>query len=143
VGGNASQATAKRHGRPLITNHGLTPLPCHPIAPHLQILYPNPMMPQQFIAKWRAVNLSERSACQQHFLDLCELLGQPKPAEADPEGTWYTFEYGVKKTDGGDGWADVWRRSCFGWEYKGKHKNLEAAYNQPAKVSKVVFRACV
>jgi hypothetical protein len=32
--------------------------------------------PQQFIAKWQAANLSERSACQQHFLDLCELLSQ-------------------------------------------------------------------
>ena len=53
------------------------------------------MTPQQFIAKWQRVNLSERSACQQHFLDLCELLGQPKPAEADPDGAWYTFEKGV------------------------------------------------
>jgi hypothetical protein len=34
------------------------------------------MTPQQFIGKWRRVNLTERSACQQHFLDLCELLGQ-------------------------------------------------------------------
>ena len=59
------------------------------------------MTPAQFIAKWQAVNLSERSACQQHFLDLCELLGQPKPAEADPEGAWYCFEKGVKKTAGG------------------------------------------
>jgi hypothetical protein len=42
--------------------------------------------PQELIAKWQAANLSERSACQQHFLDLCELLGQPKPAAADPEG---------------------------------------------------------
>ncbi len=42
------------------------------------------MTPQEFIAKWQKANLSERSACQQHFLDLCELLGQPKPAAADP-----------------------------------------------------------
>ena len=88
------------------------------------------MTPQQFIAKWQRVNLSERSACQQHFLDLCELLGQPKPAEADPEGTWYTFEKGVQKTEGGQGWADVWMRDHFGWEYKGKHKDLKAAYSQ-------------
>ena len=54
------------------------------------------MTPQQFIAKWQRVTLSERSACQQHFLDLCELLGQPKPAEADPEGTWYTFAKGME-----------------------------------------------
>jgi len=61
------------------------------------------MTPQQFIAKWQKVTLSERSACQQHFLDLCELLDQPKPAEADPEGTWYTFERGVEKVAGGKG----------------------------------------
>jgi hypothetical protein len=41
------------------------------------------MTPQEFIAKWQRSRLSERSACQQHFLDLCELLGQPKPAAAD------------------------------------------------------------
>ena len=88
------------------------------------------MTPAQFIAKWQAAQLSERSACQQHFLDLCELLGQPKPAEADPEGAWYCFEKGVKKTAGGDGWADVWMQNHFGWEYKGKHKDLKAAYSQ-------------
>ncbi|MCE9526316.1 MAG: hypothetical protein K8R36_09715 [Planctomycetales bacterium] len=88
------------------------------------------MTPAQFISKWQAVNLSERSACQQHFLDLCELVGQPKPAEADPEGAWYCFEKGVKKTAGGDGWADVWMQGRFGWEYKGKHKDLVAAYRQ-------------
>ena len=88
------------------------------------------MTPQQFIAKWQRAKLTERSACQQHFLDLCELLGQPKPAAADPEGAWYTFENGVRKTGGGNGWADVWMRDHFGWEYKGKHKDLEAAYKQ-------------
>lgn len=88
------------------------------------------MTPQQFIAKWQQTSLSERSACQQHFLDLCELLGQPKPAEADPEGAWYTFERGVQTTGGTQGWADVWMKGRFGWEYKGKHKDLKAAYDQ-------------
>ena len=88
------------------------------------------MTPQQFIAKWQRVTLGERSACQQHFLDLCDLLGHAKPAEADPEGTHFTFERGASKTDGGDGWADVWKRNFFGWEYKGKHKDLAAAYRQ-------------
>ena len=88
------------------------------------------MTPQQFIAKWETASLSERSACQQHFLDLCDLIGVQKPAEADPHGEWYTFEYGVTKTKGGHGWADVWMRGHFGWEYKGKHKNLAAAYDQ-------------
>src|SRR6516225_6178257 len=95
---------------------------------------PRPAMtPQQFIAKWKKADLSERSAYQQHFLDLCELLGQPKPADVDPAGKWFTFEKGVAKTDGGKGFADVWLQDKFGWEYKGKHKNLNAAYQQLLK----------
>ena len=88
------------------------------------------MTPQEFIAKWKRSSLSERSAYQQHFLDLCDVLGQPKPAAADPEGAWYTFERGVHKTTGQKGWADVWMRGHFGWEYKGRHKDLAAAYQQ-------------
>ncbi|MCH7687853.1 MAG: class I SAM-dependent DNA methyltransferase, partial [Planctomycetes bacterium] len=88
------------------------------------------MTPQEFIAKWKPVQLKERSACQEHFLDLCEVLDQPKPAKADPEGSFYTFERGVTKTSGDHGWADVWFREHFGWEYKGKHKDLKAAYDQ-------------
>ncbi len=91
------------------------------------------MTPQLFVEKWQRANLSERSAYQQHFLDLCDLLAQPKPAEADPDGTQYTFERGVTKTDGGKGWADVWKRNHFGWEYKGKHRDLVAAYQQLLK----------
>ncbi len=84
----------------------------------------------QFIAKWRASTLKERSAAQEHFIDLCRLLGVKTPAEEDPHGDWFTFEKGAKKTGGGDGWADVWRRHCFAWEYKGKHKDLGAALRQ-------------
>jgi hypothetical protein len=88
------------------------------------------MILHEFIAKWQRSQLSERSACQQHFCDLCDLLGQPKPAAADPDGAWYTFERGVRKMDGGKGWADAWMKGHFGWEYKGKHKDLKAAYSQ-------------
>lgn len=52
------------------------------------------------------------------------------PADADPTGEWYTFEKGVDKDTGGQGFADVWRRGFFGWEYKGKRKNLADAYRQ-------------
>ena len=76
------------------------------------------MTPADFIAKWKPVTLSERSACQQHFLDLCDVLHQPKPAAADPAGAWYTFERGVQTTDGGKGWADVWLKGRFAWEYR-------------------------
>ena len=64
--------------------------------------------PQDFVSKWRQVDLSERSAVQQHFLDLCRLVGQPPPAEADPTGHDFAFEMGAAKTEGGQGWpADL------------------------------------
>src|SRR5690606_37895587 len=85
---------------------------------------------QTFIKKWKDSSLGERQSAQSHFNDLCDVLGVPRPAEADPTGTWFCFEYGVGKSSGGDGWADVYRRSCFGWEYKGKKRDLEAAYRQ-------------
>lgn len=85
---------------------------------------------QQFIDKWKSSQLKERSAAQEHFIDLCRLLGVETPAEADPKGTWYTFEAGAAKLGGGDGWADVWMKGHFAWEYKGKHKDLTAAYAQ-------------
>ena len=88
------------------------------------------MTPGTFIAKWRASELKERSAAQEHFIDLCRLLGEPTPAEADPTGERYCFERGARKDGGGDGWADVWKRHCFGWEYKGKHADLDAAFSQ-------------
>ena len=85
---------------------------------------------QQFIAKWKASTLKERSAAQEHFIDLCRLIGQPTPAEADPTGEHFTFERGAGKTGGGEGWADVWKKGCFAWEYKGKNKDLNAAFCQ-------------
>jgi hypothetical protein len=88
------------------------------------------MTPQQFAKKWKASTLKERSAAHEHFIDLCRLLGEQTPAEADPDGAWYCFERGAKKTGGGEGWADVWRRGCFAWEYKGKHKDLANAFTQ-------------
>ena len=88
------------------------------------------MTPGAFIAKWRAAELKERSAAQEHFIDLCRLLGEPTPAEADPAGERYCFERGARKDSGGEGWADVWKRHCFAWEYKGRRANLDAAFDQ-------------
>ncbi len=88
------------------------------------------MTPGDFIAKWRASELKERSASQEHFIDLCRLLGEPTPADADPAGEWYCFERGARKDTGGDGWADVWKRGCFAWEYKGRRADLDAAFDQ-------------
>ena len=88
------------------------------------------MNASEFIAKWKKVELKERSAAQEHFLDLCRMLGHPTPAEADPTGENFCFEKGAEKHGGGDGFADVWKKDFFGWEYKGKHKDLDNAYNQ-------------
>lgn len=87
----------------------------------------------EFVNKWRKVELTERSASQQHFLDLCEVFEHPKPAQDDPTGENFTFEKGAAKHGGGQGWADVWKKGFFGWEYKGKHKDLVAAYDQLLK----------
>lgn len=91
------------------------------------------MTPLQFVDKWRPVTLTERAAAQSHFLDLCRLFDHPTPIEADPKGEWFTFEKGVHKSGGGKGFADVWMRSCFAWEYKKKHRDLDAALGQLAR----------
>lgn len=88
------------------------------------------MTPEGFIKKWQAAELKESAAAQSHFIDLCHMLGEPTPTDADHKGDWYCFEKGATKTTGGEGWADVWKKGCFGWEYKGKRKDLNAAFAQ-------------
>jgi len=97
------------------------------------------MTPARFITKWSRVTLPERAASQEHFIDLCRLLGQPTPAEHDATGAEYTFEKGVSVTSGASrgakghsGYADAWWRGKFAWEYKrkDKYKDLADAYRQ-------------
>jgi type II restriction/modification system DNA methylase subunit YeeA len=88
------------------------------------------MTPQEFIHKWKPVALTERATAQEHFLDLCRLLDHPTPAEDDPAGDHFTFEKGVLKTGGGDGFADVWKKGFFAWEYKKKKRDLDKALEQ-------------
>jgi len=83
-----------------------------------------------FIRKWEKSELKESSAAQSHFNDLCELLDVEKPTDADAVGDKYCFEKGATKSTGGNGFADVWKKGCFGWEYKGPKANLDAAYTQ-------------
>ncbi len=97
------------------------------------------LTPSGFVAKWSRVTLSERAASQEHFLDLCGMLGQPTPAGHDATGAEYTFEKGVavsgpasRGARGEWGFADVWWRGKFAWEYKrkGKYRDLDEAYRQ-------------
>ena len=96
----------------------------------------------EFKEKWSRYQGKETSAYQSHFDDLCRMLGQPTPAEADPTGNdFFCYEkhvvkdaelFDIEHPDSGDptegGFADVWKKGCFGWEYKGKKKNLDEAY---------------
>jgi len=91
---------------------------------------PPSLSPQEFVAKWRSATLKESAGSQEHFLDVCRLVGHPTPAEADPAGHAFTFEAGAEKLGGGEGFADVWKRGFFAWEYKGKHADLDKAYEQ-------------
>ena len=102
------------------------------------------MTPADFKKKWAKFSGKESAAYQEHFNDLCRMLGVPTPVEADPSGNdFYCFQKYVVKNAGvlglatpGDdapderGFADVWKKDCFGWEYKGKKKNLDEAYKQ-------------
>jgi type II restriction/modification system DNA methylase subunit YeeA len=86
--------------------------------------------PRQFITKWLNSPIKERAAAQEHFLDICRMLGELSPAEVDPTGKEYGFEVGASKTTGGNGFADVFKRGHFGWEYKGTKANLDTAFAQ-------------
>ena len=88
------------------------------------------LTPAEFVKKWAGNTRTERAASQEHFIDLCRMIGVRPPNEADPTGDEYAFEKGAEKSAGGDGFADVWKRGHFAWEYKGKHKDLKAAYQQ-------------
>jgi hypothetical protein len=88
------------------------------------------MTPQEFVGKWQAVTANERAVAQSNFNDLCALLDVPSPLEADPSGRDYAFEKSVRKAARGKGFADVWKRGAFAWEYKGKGKDLGDAYRQ-------------
>jgi hypothetical protein len=88
------------------------------------------LTPREFAQKWGDNATKEKAASQEHFIDLCRMLGEPTPNEADPTGQTYAFEKAVTKAAGGDGFADVWKKDFFGWEYKGKGKDLKAAYLQ-------------
>jgi hypothetical protein len=66
------------------------------------LLMPPALTPQAFVAKWRTNTRKERSAAQEHFIDLCRLIGHPTPGEAATSST-YDFEAGASKQAGAVG----------------------------------------
>lgn len=89
-----------------------------------------PMTPHAFIKKWKAANLTERQTSHEHFLDLCSLLNHPTPTQSDPTGDHFAFEKGANKIGGGRGFADVWKKDHFAWEYKRRDGDLDKALLQ-------------
>ena len=57
---------------------------------------PGSLSAAEFAAKWRDNARRERASSQEHFIDLCRMLGVQTPNEADPSGEWYTFEAGAE-----------------------------------------------
>lgn len=90
------------------------------------------MTPAEFVAKWSHLKnrLNELAASQQHFNDLCQLVGEPAPYTHDIDPKVYRFEKSAEKPDGNKGRADVFFQDRFIWEYKGIHGNLDKAYQQ-------------
>ncbi len=104
------------------------------------------MTPAEFKTKWGKFSGKETSAYQSHFDDLCRMLGLPAPNAADPTADdSFCFQKRVAKdaelfdfdatgealpASKERGFADVWKRECFGWEYKGPGEDLEKAYKQ-------------
>ncbi|HKZ70926.1 MAG TPA: hypothetical protein VJ020_12645 [Anaerolineales bacterium] len=56
------------------------------------------MTPEQFVAKYAGVRLTESALYASHFNDLCGLAGHPQPVEMDRVGETFTFQKGVIKT---------------------------------------------
>jgi hypothetical protein len=105
-----------------------------------------------FISKWSRFSGKEASAYQDHFSDLCRVLAHATPIAADPTGNdTFCFQKRVVKdaelfetaelfnayaaTDeerhaATRGFADVWLKGHFAWEYKGPGGDLEEAYLQ-------------
>lgn len=88
------------------------------------------MTPQEFVAKWSKIQQKETAVSQSHFFDICRLVGHPTPTDYDKTGHTFSFETQTVKPGGHKGFADVFFRNHFIWEYKGPHKDLDKAYQQ-------------
>jgi hypothetical protein len=60
------------------------------------------LVPAAFAAKWRGVTTTEKAASQEHFIDLCQMLREPTPHEADSTGAHYAFEKRVTRAGVGE-----------------------------------------
>jgi hypothetical protein len=57
------------------------------LSPDPAFRYVEVMTPAEFKRKWQRYSGKETAAYQEHFNDLCAVLGQPTPAAAEPTGS--------------------------------------------------------
>lgn len=84
------------------------------------------MNPMAFINKWGQSALKESAAYQDHFRDLCRLVGYMVSSEEEAG----LFQKHVEKISGAKGFADVWLKDKFAIEYKSPGEDLDKAYQQ-------------
>ena len=88
------------------------------------------MNSQIFQQKWGpggpAFHLNEEQGAQSHFIDLCDLLGVPRPGSE----AGYLFEKKTLVLGEARGYADVFKSGAFAWENKAPGKSLDAALKQ-------------
>lgn len=82
--------------------------------------------PMAFINKWGQSTLKESAAYQDHFRDLCRLVGYQVSSEEEAG----LFQKHVDKISGAKGFADVWLMGKFAIEYKSPGEDLDKAYQQ-------------
>ncbi len=91
------------------------------MTPHTR--QPDSLGTRAFIAKRHSNAPTEEAGAQAPFEDLCARLSMEPPRIEDE----YQYERGlIKKSSARQGWADVWKRGCFAWEYKAPDKNFGA-----------------
>ena len=81
---------------------------------------PPPTDASAFIARWQGVTASELATSQSFVIDLCELLGVPRPHATGAQDYMFerpvTFQHGDGSTSAGR--IDCYRRGAFIWESK-------------------------
>lgn len=82
--------------------------------------------PAAFIARWSKSTRKETAAYQDHFRDLCALVGYTPTGEEEAG----LFQQHVKKNTGEAGFSDVWLKGKFAIEYKSPGADLDKAYLQ-------------
>ena len=59
------------------------------------------LTPHDFVSKWKRAEARERQSVQEHFIDLCRLVGDETPMQADPTGKNMPLKWAQQKQAAG------------------------------------------